>query len=188
MISRDKENTCHCGLRPCVFLDRDGVLNEERSYITELCQLAIFPYVKKCIQAIHRKGYLAIVISNQSGIARGILKVSELEKMNDYLREQTEVDGIYCCPHLPSGRDVGYAIECECRKPKTGLIGRACREHGIDLSRSIMVGDRASDILTGKKAGIKTVLLESGYGTRRLEADVEPDYIMGDLRDILNIL
>jgi histidinol-phosphate phosphatase family protein len=168
-------------VKPAVFLDRDGVLTEEKSYITSLRDLTIFPYTKECIDAIHAKGYYAIVITNQSAVARGFITEELLQKMNEYLETEANVDKVYYCPHLP-------IHNCSCRKPKTGLIERACSDYRIDMGKSYMVGDRASDIMLGKNAGIKTVLLESGYGTGRLEADVEPDYILNDLRDFIKIL
>ena len=103
-------------LKPAVFLDRDGVLTEEKSYITVMENLKIFPYAADCIKRIHNKGYYAIVITNQSGIARGLLTEKELKEMNRYLILQTGVDAVYYCPHHP---DAG----CNCRKPqKLSLI------------------------------------------------------------------
>ena len=174
--------------KPAVFLDRDGVLTEEKSYIASIEELSIFSYTAECIKAIHQKGYYAIVITNQSGVARGLFSKKTLQEMNAFLMRQIGVDAIYYCPHHPEGKIEQYRKICHCRKPETGMIETACLEFDVDISKSYMVGDRASDILTGQNAGIKTILLESGYGTARLEQDVTPDYIMKDLRDILTIL
>lgn len=174
--------------KPAVFLDRDGVLTEENSYITSVEKLNIFPYAVECVRHIHQKGYYAIVITNQSGIARGLFTEEALLKMNDYLKETAGVDAVYYCPHHPDGCVERYRRSCTCRKPGTGLFERACRDFKIDMMHSYMVGDRASDILAGKAAGIKTVLLESGYGTRHLEVDVEPDYILKDLQEVPQLL
>lgn len=174
--------------RPAVFLDRDGVLTEERSYITSIDNLRIFPYAAECIKQIHQKGYLAVVITNQSGVARGLLTEDALQEMNVHLMEETGVDAVFYCPHHPEGRVSRYAKNCRCRKPETGLFEKACREYDIDMTNSYMVGDRASDILAGQKAGLKTVLLESGYGTKGLEREVKPNYVFGDLRDVVGIL
>lgn len=174
--------------KPAVFLDRDGVLSEEKSYITSVESLKIFPYTAECIRQIHRKGYYAIVITNQSGVARGLFTENELYQMNEYLIQQTGVDAVYYCPHHENGVIGKYRQQCNCRKPKTGLIERAYSEYAIDLQRSLMVGDRASDIMTGQNAGMKTVLLESGYGTAKLEKEVVPDYILNNLRDVIGIL
>ncbi len=174
--------------KPAVFLDRDGVLTEEKSYIASVEELKIFSYAAECIRQIHQKGYYAIVITNQSGIARGLFTESALWDMNKYLKEVTEVDAVYYCPHHPDGIIKQYRAVCRCRKPEIGLLEQAYRDFNIDMVHSYMVGDRASDILAGKKAGVKTVLLESGYGTERLEENVEPDYIFEDLREILPLL
>lgn len=174
--------------RPAIFLDRDGVLTREKSYVCRVEDMDIFPYTEECIRAIHEKGYYAIVITNQSGVARGMFAEQELLEMNKRLMEETGVDAVYYCPHHPRGVRDGYAQYCTCRKPNIGLIERACVDYNIDLLQSYMVGDRATDILAGKKAGIRTILLESGYGTERLEQDVTPDYVREDLREVIALL
>lgn len=177
----------HCK-KPAVFLDRDGVLNVEKSYICTVEELEIFDYARSCVEAIHHAGYLAIVVSNQSGVARGLFSEDVLKDMNEYLIEQTGVDAVYYCPHHPHGQVERYAMECDCRKPGAGMIERACREWNIDLEHSYMIGDRATDILMGQNAGIQTVLLNSGYGVSRLECAVQPDYIMQDLREFVDVI
>lgn len=168
-------------LKPAVFLDRDGVLTEEKSYITVMEDLKIFPYTADCIKRIHNKGYYAIVITNQSGIARGLLTEKVLKEMNRYLILQTGVDAVYYCPHHS---DAG----CNCRKPQKGMFDMACRDFAIDMDHSYMVGDRAGDIIAGQNIGVRTILLESGYGTARLEKNVKPDFIFEDLTDVIKIL
>lgn len=172
-------------IKPAIFLDRDGVLTVESSYVCSMEQMKIFSYARECIAEIHQKGYYAIVITNQSGVARGLFAEEILQEMNRKLIQETGADAVYCCPHYPQGIVKKYAIICNCRKPKTGLIEKACQDFQIDLSGSYMVGDRASDILTGIKMGIKTVLLESGYGSEKLEMDVEPDYKLDDLKSFV---
>ncbi len=174
--------------KPAVFLDRDGVLTEEKSYIDSVEKLCIFPYAAECIRKIQEKGYYAIVVTNQSGVARGLFSEDELRRMNAYLIRETKIDAVYYCPHHPAGAVEKYKMECDCRKPKTGMFQAACRDFAINLAKSYMVGDRAGDILAGQNLGIRTVLLESGYGTGRLEADVVPGHIFTDLRDLLEIL
>ena len=174
--------------KPALFLDRDGVLAKEISYITSVENLHIFPYAAECIRQIHEKGYYAIVITNQSGVARGLFTEDTLRDMNTFLKEMTGVDAIYYCPHHPNGDVDEYRKICKCRKPEIGLLEQACTDFDIDMNRSYMIGDRAGDILTGQRAGIKTVLLESGYGLARLEQNVTPDYIFVDLRNVIDIL
>ena len=174
--------------KPAVFLDRDGVLTVEAGYITSRNDLCLFSYSAECIRQIHQKGYYAIVITNQSGVARGLFSESSLQDMNQYLQEIIGVDAVYYCPHHPEGSVARYRKICKCRKPETGLLEQACMDFEIDMNKSYMVGDRAGDILTGKKAGIKTVLLESGYGVARLEEEVTPDYIFPDLQNVMDLL
>ena len=171
-----------------IFLDRDGVLTEERGYITSVGDMKIFPYAADCIHQIQKKGYYAIVVTNQSGIARGLFTEEQLDEMNTYLKQQTGVDAIYYCLHHVKGTIVKYRKICRCRKPQTGLYETACKEFHINMQGSYMVGDRASDILAGQNIGVKTILLESGYGTARMEEKVEPDYIVSDLRGVVEIL
>ena len=174
--------------RPAIFLDRDGVLTEERGYIDSVEKLRIFPYAAECIQQIHKKGYFAIVVTNQSGVARGLFTENQLAEMNNYLICQTNVDAVYYCPHHPEGKIENYKRKCSCRKPEIGLFETACKDFHIDLPNSYMVGDRADDMIAGQNMGLRTILLESGYGTSGLEKEVEPDYIFNDLRDVIGIL
>lgn len=173
---------------PTIFLDRDGVLTVEKSYVCTVKDMDIFEYAAECIKQIHEKGYYAIVITNQSGVARGLFSENELKKMNAYLIQETGVDGVYYCPHHPEGKVSEFSKYCNCRKPDTGLMQKACLDYNIDMSKSYMIGDRASDILAGQKAGLKTILLETGYGTKRLEQSVTADYIFKDLKEAVKIL
>lgn len=162
--------------KPAVFLDRDGVITTEKSYILKLSDLEIFPYAEEAVRVIHEKGYWAIVITNQSAVGRGMLQEDELKRMNDLLMKSTGVDAVFDCPHWSAQGTI-----CSCRKPQTGLIERAMKQFDIDLNNSYFVGDRASDIECGQNMGIRTVLLESGYGTEKLEKLVKPDYVYNDL-------
>lgn len=177
--------------KPIIFLDRDGVLTEEKGYVCKVEDLVIFPYAKETVKKIHEKGYYAIVVTNQSGVGRGYFTENELLKMNSLLIHETGVDAVYYCPHYTKGIVKRYAVPCNCRKPGIEMIEKACKDFFIDdviLKQSYMVGDRASDIKMGQNAGIKTVLLESGYGTARLEEMVVPDYIYKDLKEFVNAL
>lgn len=162
--------------RPAVFLDRDGVLCKERGYITETEQLNIFSFSKTSVSRLHDAGYYCICVTNQSAVGRGILSMEKLEQIHKKLMAEVGLDAIYSCPHLPEAA-------CHCRKPETGMIMQACRDLDIDLSGSIMVGDRWSDILCGQHAGIRTVLLESGYCNIGLESEVLPDYVFKNLEE-----
>ncbi len=172
--------------KPAVFLDRDGVINEECGYIGNIRELRIFPYVEECIKEFHHLGYLAIIISNQSGVARGYFTEEDLLEIHHKVKAETEVDAIYYCPYLEGGSIAEYNKKSEDRKPGIGMIRTACKDYAIDMKNSIMVGDRATDIMTGRNAGLISILLKSGYKTDGTDEDVSPDYIMNDLRDVVD--
>ena len=148
-----------------VFLDRDGVINKkvpEKDFVKNTNELIYLPRVKQIISKIKKKGYLAIIISNQSGINRRIIKKENLEKINEKLRKDLGIDGIYYCPHLPDEN-------CECRKPKTGLIEKAVKDFNLDVKNSWMIGDNAFDVIAGKTAGCKTIMVDSDKGLEQIE-------------------
>lgn len=159
MIVRESEK------RKAVFLDRDGVLCEDTDYVTSFEKMHIFDFAKDAIDLIHQKGYLAIVVTNQSGVARGMMSEEMVKKLNCHLIVKTGVDAVYYCPHLPPDKEeiFPYRIFCKCRKPGIGMIQRAEMEYAINLRESYMVGDRESDIQTGKSAGVKTVYISKNY-------------------------
>ena len=150
-------------LNKAVFLDRDGVLNVEKGYICSITELEVFPYVKECIHRLHEAGFLAIVVSNQSGVARGLFTEEDLVKMNDYLIIETQVDEVFYCPFYTGNGAVveAYRHESEDRKPGLGMIKKACDKYSIDLTKSFMIGDRITDLQTGANAGIKSILIVS---------------------------
>lgn len=174
--------------KPAVFLDRDGVLTEECGYVTSVDRLCVFPFAEMCVRQIHEKGYYAIVITNQSGVARGLFSEEELLRMNACLMQRTGVDAVFYCPHHPEGTVEKYRKSCRCRKPGIGMFQEACRKFDIDLTNSYMVGDRAGDVIAGRNAKVKTILVQSGYGTDRLEERIVPDFVCQDLRDVVEML
>lgn len=173
--------------QPAIFLDRDGVLNKEMGYITLLEQLDIFPYAKDCISEIHKCGYKAIVISNQSAIGRGMMTESKLKEINTYMKLATGVDDIYYCPHwyINNNHESVYNQECSCRKPNTGMIQRAVLDHNIDLKGSYFIGDRDTDIQTGINMKIPTVLLKCGYSEILPALQLKPDMICENLKEFV---
>ena len=140
--------------KPAIFLDRDGCVTVEKSYVKTAEDMEIYPFAKKCVDRIHELGYWAIVITNQ-----------------------------YYCPHWHNENSTlpQYNIECDCRKPNTGMIEKAKKDFDIDIEDSYFVGDRATDLLTGKKAGTKAILVRTGYGSGPLEKPVTPDGIYDSL-------
>ncbi|WP_405367119.1 D-glycero-beta-D-manno-heptose 1,7-bisphosphate 7-phosphatase [Ruminobacter sp.] len=155
--------------KAAVFLDRDGVINVEKDYV---CTIDEFEFIEDSIEAlkiIQDKGYALVVVTNQSGIARGYYTEEDFLKLTEWMDwclidRGVTLDGIYYCPHHPEKGIGKYKVDCNCRKPKAGLIFDAVKQLDIDLGRSVMVGDKVSDIECGKNAGIKrNYLVRSGH-------------------------
>lgn len=167
-------------MNKAIFLDRDGVICEDSNYVSSFSKLHIFEFSKAAVDLMHKKGYKVIVISNQSAVARGMMKEDDLIKINEYIKEKTGVDKIYYCPHLPpeNKENPPYRIYCHCRKPDIGMIKQAEKEFTIDLKLSYMVGDRKTDILAGKKAGLKTIYIKNEKNEEvEINSDMEFDNI-----------
>jgi D-glycero-D-manno-heptose 1,7-bisphosphate phosphatase len=152
--------------KKAAFLDRDGVINKDFGYVHKWSEFEFVDGIFDLLKLLERHEYLLIVITNQSGIARGYYDVKTVEKLHDKMTHVLSshgihLDEIYYCPHLPSGDLVEYAVECSCRKPMPGMILTAAREHNIDLSKSILIGDKITDIVAGQKAGLKENFLIS---------------------------
>jgi len=162
-------------------LDRDGTLIAERCYLADPEGVELLPGAVEGLQRLRQMGLGLIVITNQSGIAKGYFSQEQLAaihaRMLELLRQQgVDLDGIYCCPHAD---DDG----CNCRKPKTGLIEQAAQQHGFQPQDCFMVGDKAIDIQCGRNAGARTVLVRTGYGAEvERSADCWPDIVVDDLR------
>src|SRR4051812_13755533 len=140
--------------RKAIFLDKDGTLIPDVPYNVDPSRMRLAPGVGPTLQKLQRLGFLLIVISNQSGVAKGFFSESALQPMFEHLKEMllaygVRLESLYYCPHHPEGRVQRYAIECECRKPKAGLITRAMEDYDIDASNSWMVGDIRDDIEAG---------------------------------------
>ena len=152
-----------------VFIDRDGTLIEETGYLNDLSRLALFPYSIDAIRQLNRAGFLIVVVTNQAGIARGIVPPAFLQTAHADISSRmagggAAIDRYYHCPHHPDGIIAGLAGACECRKPAPGMWHQAARELSIDLAGSYTVGDRWLDVAAGRAAGTKTVLVRTGYG------------------------
>lgn len=157
--------------RRAVFLDRDGTLMEEVGYCSRPEDVRVFAGVPEALRRLREAGFLLVLVTNQSGIARGYFGWREFEAVQAELTQQLglALDAVYACPDL----------EGEDRKPGTGMVRRAERELGIDLGGSYFVGDKAADVLCGQAAGTRTVLVETGYG--RQQSNVTPDFVAPDL-------
>ena len=149
--------------RKAVFFDRDGTLNVEVGY---LCDFEKFKWIEGATEAIkfcNDNGYLAIVVTNQSGVARGYYTEADVKELHRRMNEElnkhgANIDDFFYCPHHPEGVVAKYSIDCECRKPKSGLIEEACKKYDIDKSKSLMIGDMPRDVECGENAGVRGVL------------------------------
>jgi D-glycero-D-manno-heptose 1,7-bisphosphate phosphatase len=171
-------------MRPAVFLDRDGVIN--RAFVrsgtpyppASLQELEILPSVPEALSAMQAHGYALIVVTNQPDVARGTTSRELVDAIHDRLKSELGLDAILTCFH-------DDADECDCRKPKPGLLLRAARDYGIDLSSSFMVGDRSRDIEAGTRAGCRTFLIDRRY---REEPITSCDYLVGSLHEASRII
>lgn len=188
---RVRERNLH-NKQKAIFLDRDGVINKHVGFLCNIDDFELLPGVAQAVRKMNASGYLVIVVTNQPVIARGEVTVQELEQIHNKMEtllgeEGAYVDAIYYCPHHP---DKGYEgeipelkIDCECRKPKPGMLLRAAEEFNIDLSRSWMAGDSEKDIMAGAAAGCRTAFVRTGIDSGA-KAEIQPDVTVNTLTDL----
>ena len=179
--------------RIAVFLDRDGTVSEEVSYISDPDMLRLIPRAAAAIRLINESGLLTVVVTNQSGIARGYFTEDILKEIHNRMElllkgEGAHIDKIYYCPHHPEVGLPEYVLDCDCRKPGTGMIDAAAMDLNIDVGSSYVVGDKIIDIELAHKAGARGILVMTGYGREELkslnsERRAWPDHIADDLYD-----
>jgi D-glycero-D-manno-heptose 1,7-bisphosphate phosphatase len=167
-------------MRPAVFLDRDGTLNEDVGYLDRVERLRVFPYTTDAMRVLSRAGYRLVIVTQQNGIALGFVDEPRVQSIHRLLVDRlaaahVPVDGVYYCPHHPNATVERYRVECDCRKPLPGMLQRASRELSLDLTRSVIVGDRWRDLQMGASLGVPGVLVRTGYG--ETEARTVPDHI-----------
>jgi D-glycero-D-manno-heptose 1,7-bisphosphate phosphatase len=180
-------------MRRAVFIDRDGTISEEVGYINHPTRFRVFPYSAEAIRLLNDAGWLAVLVTNQAGVARGYFDEAMIHTVHSQLKSGLERDGarldaIYYCAHHPSVGEAPYRFDCDCRKPKPGLILRAAAELKIDLSQSWMAGDRYSDIELARNAEVSSAFVLSGYGRGEWEQQRsgwkhEPDLVSETLLD-----
>jgi D-glycero-D-manno-heptose 1,7-bisphosphate phosphatase len=173
-----------------IFVDRDGTMIEDVGYLDRLERLKLFPYTIDALRLLSRAGFKVVVVTSQNGVAQGMLTEAFLAEAHGHLSKLFEaagakVEGYYYCPHSPHATVERYRTDCECRKPKPGMILAAAREHALDLATSFVVGDRWRDVEMGVGAGTKAVLVETGYG--RTEAPRRPA-TMPDVPIVANLI
>lgn len=162
------------GGRRAVFIDRDGTISEEVGYVNHASRLRVFPFAAEAVRALNERGWLAVLVTNQSGVARGYFKeemVGEVHKLltDELARGGARLDAIYYCPHHPTAGEPPYRLDCDCRKPRPGLLLKAARELRLDLARCWVVGDRYGDTELARNAGARSALVLTGYGRGELE-------------------
>lgn len=181
-------------------MDRDGTISAEVGYINHPSRLQVFPYSATAVKLLNESGWLAVLITNQAGVARGYFREELVHTVHEQLQRElkskgAQLDAIYYCAHHPSVGQPPYRCECDCRKPKPGLIERAAEDLNIDLDGSWMVGDRYSDIELARNAGLSVAFVLSGYGQgeweyQRGDWTEQPDLVTEDLlaavKSILN--
>jgi histidinol-phosphate phosphatase family protein len=176
--------------KPAAFLDRDGTLIFDKNYLSSPNQVKLYSYSAQSINKLRKAGFKIIVVTNQSGIARGMFGEKELKKVNKkfiaLLKEQgAKIDALYFCPHIDENR-------CDCRKPKTGMVLRAAKEHNIDLEKSYTVGDSIRDYLLGYNCGGKGILVLSGHGKKQQkqikEQKTKPLAVCRTLKEAANLI
>jgi D-glycero-D-manno-heptose 1,7-bisphosphate phosphatase len=177
-------------VKRAVFLDRDGTLIRDGGYICAFAQVEFFPFAAAAVRRLNQGGFLVIVASNQSAVARGICSEEQVralhrELQDHFARQGAEIAAFYHCPFHADGRVTAYRRESPLRKPAPGMLLQAAGDFGIDLASSFMVGDKADDIEAGRRAGCRTVLVRTGYGrmseSRLAETGPRPDLVADDL-------
>ena len=182
--------------QPAVFIDRDGTLTEEVGYVNHPRRLRLLPRSAEAIRRLNSAGLKAVMVTNQSGVARGYFSEEVLHAVNEALVSQLKaeggyLDGLYVCVHHPTEGKSPYRAVGDCRKPEPGLLKRAEADLGLDLSRSWVVGDKIIDIIAGRRAGARSILVLTGYGLgeweyRRSAWPSEPDHVAEDLLDAVD--
>ena len=177
--------------RRAVFLDRDGTIAEEVGYANHISRFIVYPFAAAAIRRLNEAGLPVIVVTNQSGVARGFFPESLIGQMHDKMVEElaaggAHVDGMYYCPHI---RD----DQCSCRKPLPGMLELAAREHNLEISGSVLVSDRYNDIQMGHENGCRTILVLTGYGRgdyewNRAKWPRQPDHVVENLADAVEII
>ncbi len=169
-----------------MFLDRDGVLNDQTAFVNKPEDFNLLPGAAAAVARLNRAGIPVVVVTNQGGIALGYLTEDDLAAIHERMAkllaaEGAHVEAVYFCPHYASGTVTRYAKDCEDRKPGTGMLEKARDDLGLDLRKSVLVGDATTDILAGIRAGCRTILVRTGYAGKDGKAVAEPDVTVADI-------
>jgi D-glycero-D-manno-heptose 1,7-bisphosphate phosphatase len=176
---------------PAVFLDRDGTLIEDFGYLDRVGRVSIYPWTVDALRVLRRAGFSLVVVTNQSGVARGKFPESVVAEVHRHLEEAfarggVSIDGYYYCPHYVQSRLEQYRLDCDCRKPRPGLVERAARELDLDIARSYVIGDHWSDVGLANAVGARGILVRTGSGAsqaERPEDGVRADVVVAHLME-----
>lgn len=180
-----------------IFLDRDGVINKEVNYLSRPEQMELLDGAAKAVKKINESDYLAVVVTNQSVVARGLCSETDIAEIHHKLdmllgERHAFLDRIYYCPHHPEsgfeGENKAYKIPCACRKPQTGMLRQAEKDFNIDLGKSFIIGDTTADVMTGIRAGLRTILLRTGHAGKDEKYDCLPDFVFNDLKEAVDFI
>jgi len=176
--------------KKAVFLDRDGTIIVEKEFLSDPNGIELIPGADNAIKKLNNADFAVVILSNQSGVARGYFGEDTVKSINNriieiFANEGARIDAIYYCPHYPDGIVPEYSIRCGCRKPEMGLVKRAIEELGIEPA--FMVGDRKDDVLLGNNLGVPAILVLTGYGTNCVDevSDIAT-HIAHDINDAVN--
>jgi D-glycero-D-manno-heptose 1,7-bisphosphate phosphatase len=173
-------------MRRAAFLDRDGTINVEKEYLYRIEDFEFIPGAVEAVRLLNEAGFLVVVVTNQSGVARGYYTEEDVENLHRYVASELEksgarVDAWLYCPHHPNGRG-SYSLPCNCRKPLPGMLKEAARRYDIDLAASVMIGDKQADVSAGQAAGCRTILVRTGYGADDESHVSDTTAVFDDLR------
>jgi D-glycero-D-manno-heptose 1,7-bisphosphate phosphatase len=178
-------------MKRAVFIDRDGTISEEVGYINHASRFRLFPFAADAVRQLNESGWLAIIVTNQAGVARGYFDEKMVQEIHLAMTRDLEsagarLDAVYYCVHHPSVGEPPYRLDCDCRKPRPGLISRAAQDFNIDLAQSWMIGDRYSDVELARNAKVNSAFVMSGYGRgewehQRSKWNLQPDLVAENL-------
>ena len=183
-------------MRRAVFMDRDGTVSDEVGYLNHVSRLRVYPWSASAIRAINDAGLLAVLVTNQAGVARGYFPEAMILDVHAQLVEELAAEGatldaIYYCPHHPTAGEPPYRADCDCRKPRPGMLLKAASEHDVDLASSYVVGDKYSDVQLAHAVGAAGVLVMTGYGRgefayERASWPRAPEHVADTLEDAVS--
>lgn len=182
-------------MRKAVFLDRDGTIIKEVGDLTlkDIKRAKFFPKAVEAIKTLNRLGFLVVIVTNQPVVARGLATEKEVDEIHAILvrrlaKKGAKIDAVYSCPHHPEATLPKYRVRCRCRKPNIAMILKAAKKFGIGLKKSFIIGDRTADIAAGNRAGMKVILVKTGYAGKDGKFKGRPDFVAKNLSEAVKII